>query len=275
MRKRHGRKHRRRSGRDGGGRPEPSDFDSPQCLPGRGAFPCAGGERPPRHHLLRPAGCSAPQGAGAQPGLPAGEVAAPGRDGPSAGGHHRRDALCPPGGGGGLGQLPRASGWEARRIRSPRWARQASFMCLGNGYAVYDVGFELSFAAVMGTLAGAECAGRGWERYYDRKKKRKSRREKHHPAQCSSFRRFAGGVVGLALRLPLCLGGDLPGAGAAGDEHDSLGCGVGRGRPLAGGADAELRPRCSYCWVWPRRALPLFEIIRRPGGLLCRRGWYG
>ena len=33
-------------------------------------------------------------------------------------------------------------------------------MCLGNGYAVYDVGFELSFAAVMGTLAGAECAGR-------------------------------------------------------------------------------------------------------------------
>ena len=35
------------------------------------------------------------------------EVAAPGRNGPSAGGHHRRDALCPPGGGGGLGQLPR------------------------------------------------------------------------------------------------------------------------------------------------------------------------
>ena len=43
-------------------------------------------------------------------GLPAGEVAAPGRNGPSAGGHHRRDALCPPGGGGGLGQLPRRLG---------------------------------------------------------------------------------------------------------------------------------------------------------------------
>ena len=56
---------------------------------------------------------------------------------------------------------------------------------------------------------------------------------------------LCGRRVGLALRLPLCLGGDLPGAGAAGDEHDGLGCGVGRGRPLAGGADAELRPRCS------------------------------
>ena len=66
-------------------------------------------------------------------------------------------------------------------------------MCLGNGYAVYDVGFELSFAAVMGTLAGAECAGRGRERYYDRKKKRKSRREKPSRAVLL-FRRFAGGV---------------------------------------------------------------------------------
>ena len=56
---------------------------------------------------------------------------------------------------------------------------------------------------------------------------------------------LCGRRVGLALRLPLCLGGDLPGAGAAGDEHDGLGRGVGRGRPLAGGADAELRPRCS------------------------------
>ena len=58
-------------------------------------------------------------------------------------------------------------------------------MCLGNGYAVYDVGFELSFAAVMGTLAGAECAGRGRERYYDRKKNGKAA-ARNRPAQCSS-----------------------------------------------------------------------------------------
>ena len=75
-------------------------------------------------------------------------------------------------------------------------------MCLGNGYAVYDVGFELSFAAVMGTLAGAECAGRGRERYYDRKKKRKSRREKPSRAVLR-FRRFAGGVWD-SLCVSLC-----------------------------------------------------------------------
>ena len=75
-------------------------------------------------------------------------------------------------------------------------------MCLGNGYAVYDVGFELSFAAVMGTLAGAECAGRGRERYYDRKKKRKSRREKPYRAVLI-FRRFAGGVWD-SLCVSLC-----------------------------------------------------------------------
>ena len=75
-------------------------------------------------------------------------------------------------------------------------------MCLGNGYAVYDVGFELSFVAVMGTLAGAECAGRGRERYYDRKKKRKSRREKPSRAVLV-FRRFAGGVWD-SLCVSLC-----------------------------------------------------------------------
>ena len=75
-------------------------------------------------------------------------------------------------------------------------------MCLGNGYAVYDVGFELSFAAVMGTLAGAECAGRGRERYYDRKKKRKSRREKP-PRAVLLFRHFEGGVWD-SLCVSLC-----------------------------------------------------------------------
>ena len=75
-------------------------------------------------------------------------------------------------------------------------------MCLGNGYAVCDVGFELSFAAVMGTLAGAECAGRGREHYCDRKKKRKSRREKPSRAVLL-FRRFAGGVWD-SLCVSLC-----------------------------------------------------------------------
>ena len=54
----------------------------------------------------------------------------------------------------------------------------------------------------MGTLAGAECAGRGRERYYDRKKKRKSRREKP-PRAVLLFRHFAGGVWD-SLCVSLC-----------------------------------------------------------------------
>ena len=111
-------------------------------------------------------------------------------------------------------------------------------MCLGNGYAVYDVGFELSFAAVMGTLAGAEGT-------LLRQKEETEKPPGETIPGGAPLPALCGRRVGLALRLPLCLGGDLPGAGAAGDEHDGLGCGVGRGRPLAGGADAELRPRCS------------------------------
>ena len=61
-------------------------------------------------------------------------------------GHHRRDALCPPGGGGGLGQLLGVwVGGPADTLTSLGAA--GVLMCLGNGYAVYDVGFELSFAA--------------------------------------------------------------------------------------------------------------------------------
>lgn len=45
-------------------------------------------------------------------------------------------------------------------------------MCLSNGYAIGDVGFELSFAAVAGTLAGGECAERGRKSWYKRKHRR-------------------------------------------------------------------------------------------------------
>lgn len=64
-------------------------------------------------------------------------------------------------------------------------------MCLGNGYAVCDVGFELSFAAVMGTLFGGRCAERGRKAYYNRKKPNKKKDDSH---LVRLFRRFAGGV---------------------------------------------------------------------------------
>ena len=92
----------------------------------------------------------------------------------------------------------------------------------GQRYAVYDVGFELSFAAVMGTLAGAECAGRGRERYYDRKKKQKSRREKPSRAVLL-FRRFAGGVWD-SLCVSLCASAaTFPVLVLRGDEHGRSG----------------------------------------------------
>ena len=72
-------------------------------------------------------------------------------------------------------------------------------MCLGNGYAVYDVGFELSFAAVMGTLAGAECAQRGRNAYY----KKQEKRVKKLSRPVLFLRRLAGGVWD-SLCVSLC-----------------------------------------------------------------------
>lgn len=72
-------------------------------------------------------------------------------------------------------------------------------MCLGNGYAVYDVGFELSFAAVLGTLAGGKCASRGREAYYNKKKKRAKK-----PSRPALLVRRLGGGVWDALCVSLC-----------------------------------------------------------------------
>ena len=135
-------------------------------------------------------------------------------------------------------------------------------MCLGNGYAVYDVGFELSFAAVMGTLAGAECAGRGRERYYDRKKKRKSRWEKPSRAVLL-FRRFAGGVWD-SLCVSLCASAaTFPVLVLRGMSTTAWAVASGVavlwlvGPMLSFGLGAALLGLAT-------EGLPLFEIIRRP-----------
>ena len=49
-------------------------------------------------------------------------------------------------------------------------------LTLGNGYAICDIGFELSFSAVLGTLAGAELARRGRKMVYKKQKSRKPSR---------------------------------------------------------------------------------------------------
>ena len=145
-------------------------------------------------------------------------------------------------------------------------------MCLGNGYAVYDVGFELSFAAVMGTLAGAECAGRGRERYYDRKKKRKSRREKP-PRAVLLFRRFAGGVWD-SLCVSLCASAaTFPVLVLRGMSTTvwAVASGVAVlwlvGPMLSFGLGAALLGLAAQNF----ESLPLFEIIRRPAAF-CAEG---
>ena len=145
-------------------------------------------------------------------------------------------------------------------------------MCLGNGYAVYDVGFELSFAAVMGTLAGAECAGRGRERYYDKKKKRKSRREKPSRAVLL-FRRFAGGVWD-SLCVSLCASAaTFPVLVLRGMSTTvwAVASGVAVlwlvGPMLSFGLGAALLGLAAQNF----ESLPLFEIIRRPAAF-CAEG---
>ena len=142
-------------------------------------------------------------------------------------------------------------------------------MCLGNGYAVYDVGFELSFAAVMGILAGAECAGRGRERFYDRKKKRKSCREKP-PRAVLLFRHFAGGVWD-SLCVSLCASAaTFPVLVLRGMSTTvwAVASGVAvlwlLGPMLSFGLGAALLGLAA-------EGLPLFEIIRRPAAF-CAEG---
>ena len=142
-------------------------------------------------------------------------------------------------------------------------------MCLGNGYAVYDVGFELSFAAVMGILAGAECAGRGRERFYDRKKKRKSCREKP-PRAVLLFRHFAGGVWD-SLCVSLCASAaTFPVLVLRGMSTTvwAVASGVAVlwlvGPMLSFGLGAALLGLAA-------EGLPLFEIIRRPAAF-CAEG---
>lgn len=259
--RRHGRKHRRCSGCDGRRRQEPSFLRPPQRLPGRRTFPCAGGERPARHHLLWSSGRSAPPGAGAQPGLSAGKVSAPGRDGSPAGGHHRRDALGPPGSGGGLDQLPRGlAGGPADTITSLGAA--GVLMCLGNGYAVCDVGFELSFAAVLGTLAGGTCAKRGRKAYYNKKKKQG--RKPSRPCCSSAVWRA---VCGMRSASPSAPRWRPSRCWCCGDERDGVWAVVSGvavlwmvGPMLGLSLGAALLGLAAQSFG----SLPLFEILRRP-----------
>ena len=61
---------------------------------------------------------------------------------------------------GGVGQRLGRVGGGDRRTPLPRWAAAGILMTAANSYAVWDIGFELSFAAVVGTVAGNACIRR-------------------------------------------------------------------------------------------------------------------
>lgn len=65
------------------------------------------------------------------------------------------------------------------------------WITLPNSYAVCDVGFELSFAAVLGTLAGAEVTRRGRAAWQKRQALRKNR------SNPSLFRKWRGRIAGV------------------------------------------------------------------------------
>lgn len=73
------------------------------------------------------------------------------------------------------------------------------WMTLGNSYAVCDMGFELSFAAVVGTLAGAELARRSQEARIRAEKTRKTKNAAHK----------RGGVYHNILQRGKRLGGSM------------------------------------------------------------------
>ena len=114
-----------------------------------------------------------------------------------------------------------------------------------NSYAVWDIGFELSFAAVVGTVAGVACIRR-----------MQDARDRHfwgEPAkagQASVVQQIAEGRAGSCgerLHCGLCLGGYLPGAGAAGVECQCVGGGFQYRSAVDGAAAAFAGAGGSFC----------------------------
>ncbi len=90
-------------------------------------------------------------------------------------------------------------------------------MTAGNSYAACDIGFELSFAAVLGTVAGGACVRRARE-WYCRRFWKKAKNPVKRPWYLKLPMRLSG-PGGKRLHRGLRVGCHLPGAGAAGAEH--------------------------------------------------------
>lgn len=130
------------------------------------------------------------------------------------------------------------------------------WMTLGNSYAVCDMGFELSFAAVVGTLAGAELARRSQEARIRAEKTRKTKNVAHKRGGVYHNILQRGKRLGGSVWETLCVSGcacaaHLPGAGGPGVERQPLRPCFQRGGALARGADPAAGP-----WNGPAGAGP-------------------
>ena len=148
-------------------------------------------------------------------------------------------------------------------------------MTAGNSYAVCDVGFQLSFAAVVGTLAGGAVVRRSQEAW----EKQRAKKKRPPPPVLEAESAWAcGKSVGNGLHLGLRLHGHLPGAGAAGDEHQPVRAGVRCGGALAGGTHPAHRSgggpagTCARTGSGPAGVLVLRGISGRGAGPLGALG---
>ena len=161
----------------------------PECVPRGWAFPCAGRQRNARLHPLRK--CAGPVPTKTQKTaqlcqLPP-ECSASGRDGGAAGGSDRLHAVRPPGRGGRVDQRAGRLGLRPGGCADLPW-RSRCADDRRQQLRVCDIGFELSYAAVLGTLAGVALARRSAER-----REEKRRRNKKTAGKC-------GGVLANCLR---------------------------------------------------------------------------
>ena len=146
-------------------------------------------------------------------------------------------------------------------------------MTARNSYAVCDIGFELSFAAVLGTLAGAELSRHLHALFAAHAtRKKKAICIAAHPATCPQQPDRDG------VHRGLCFGSDLSSSGAAGAEREPVGGGFRRGGALAGAAHASAGPWYCLCGAGPGSRAVIYDdwqsggISDRPAESLGRVG---
>lgn len=152
-------------------------------------------------------------------------------------------------------------------------------MTAANSYAVWDIGFELSFAAVVGTVAGVACIRRMRDAR-DRRFWGKAGENRQRPVRRPWYSKLPkGGARSCRKRLHcrLRLGSYLPGAGAAGPECQRVGGGLQHRGAVDGAAAAFAGTGSGFCgagamagtgaWGTLPGGRPAHRPIERLGGL--------